>query len=77
MDEMAIPNRSEYVTLTRRAGELVAHFGGIRVAARVLDINHAYFFRILSGEKKNPSQKILRRMGLKDEVQYKRIHTEE
>lgn len=52
---------------------LVAQHGGVRAAARAVGIDHAYLHRLYSGEKFEPSAKILRRIGLKKVVTYETI----
>lgn len=52
-------------TLQSRIAELVARHGDIRAAVRVLQVDHAYLHRLGSGEKSNPSEKMLKKLGLK------------
>lgn len=60
-DERDIPQRCE---------EFVAAYGGIRKAADALGIDHGYFSRLCSGEKQNPSAKVLRKLHLIRKVYY-------
>lgn len=49
---------------------LVAKHGGLRAAARAIQINYAYLSRLRSGEKTNPTAATLRKLGLKKVVTY-------
>ena len=60
------------VTLAERVDELIAQHGSIRKAARVLEVDHAHLFRVKKGEKQ-PSDDLLRRMGLTRHVHYTRL----
>jgi len=51
--------------IARRIKELQKRHGGLRAASRALKIDVAYLKRLRDGEKTNPSQKILKRLGLK------------
>jgi len=51
----------------------VNRHGGVRLAARALQIDHAYLARLLSGEKDNPSDSVLRKLGLRKVVHYEPI----
>ena len=61
------------VGLEGRIRELETQHGGLRPAARVLDCDVAYLLRLRNGEKKNPSDAMLEKMGLKRVVTYERI----
>ena len=59
-----------------RAKELMGQHGGVRAGARVLQIDPGYFSRLISGDKTNPSDKLLKRMGvrrIKTVTYYERI----
>ena len=43
-------------------------FGGLRKAARALEIDVAYLQRLKHGEKINPSPPTLKKLGIKKEV---------
>ena len=58
-------------TLAERVDELIEQHGSIRKAARALEVDHAHLFRIKKGEKQ-PSDDLLRRMGLRRHVYYTR-----
>ena len=55
-----------------RIRELEAQHGGLRAAARVLNCNASYLLRLRDGEKRNPSDTILKKLGLKKVVTYVR-----
>jgi len=63
------------IRLEDRIQELIEHHGSVRAAARVLQVDHAYLWRLKEGEKAVPSDKLLRKMGLKRTVvvQYERL----
>lgn len=58
--------------LTERIAEVIAQHGGVRKAARVLDVDAGYLSRLASGQKTVPSVKLLKRLGLKRVVTYER-----
>lgn len=49
---------------------LINKYGGLRKAARVLNIDPGYLSRLRSGKKKNPGKNILRKLGLEKEIIY-------
>ena len=51
---------------------LVAKHGSVRAAARVLEVDHAYLYRLRTGEKRDPGETLLRRLGLRRVVSYER-----
>ena len=57
--------------LQRRIWELVDRHISMRATARVLKVDHAYLSRLASGEKENPSDALLRKLGLRRVVTYK------
>jgi len=59
--------------LIDRVDELVNQHGGVRKAARALQIDAAYLLRIGKGEKVNPSAAILRKLGLRKVTTYELI----
>jgi len=61
--------------LQDRVHELVAWHGGYAAAARVLKIDKGYLHRLASGAKVRPSDKLLRRMGLRRVVAFERVPT--
>lgn len=56
--------------LRERIAEVVQRHGSIRAAARVLQVDHAYLYRLYTGEKCNPSDALLRRLDLSRTVVY-------
>lgn len=61
---------AEQVSIEMRVDQLCGQHGGIRAAARVLKIDHAYLYRLWVGEKANPSKAVLRKLGLRKVVRY-------
>lgn len=59
-----------FVTIGQRTEELILQHGGYRAAARVLQIDPAYFWRLHAGEKSNPTDAMLRKLGLKKVTLY-------
>ncbi len=53
--------------------DLQVHHGSIRSVARVLSLDSAYLCRLLSGEKVNPSDVVLRKLKIKKIVDYEII----
>ena len=56
--------------LRQRIDELAAKHGSLRAAARVLQVDHAYLSRLRSGEKDDPGESVLRKLGLLRVVTY-------
>lgn len=58
--------------LQKRIEALVDQHGGLRPTARVLGIDHVYLWRLLRGEKNNPSATLLLKLKLRRivEVEY-------
>lgn len=63
---------AEYVTLRQRIDELIAQHGTLRATARVLMTDPAYLHRLRAGEKTEPGDPLLRRMGLREVRTYER-----
>jgi len=59
--------------LIDRVDQVVNQHGGVRKAARALQIDAAYLLRIGKGEKVNPSAAILRKLGLRKVTSYEQI----
>jgi len=57
--------------ITEAVEKLIEKHGGLRAAARAIDVNFAYLWRLGAGEKTNPSPKVLRKLGLKRVVIYR------
>lgn len=66
------PQPAARMPLTERIAELVEQHGSLRAAARVLDVDPGYLSRLSSGAKDEPSDTLLRRMGLRRVVSYER-----
>jgi hypothetical protein len=56
--------------LQRRIWELVDRHISMRATARVLKVDHAYLSRLATGEKDNPSDALLRKLGIRRIVTY-------
>lgn len=65
---------AEYVTLRERIDELVERHGTLRATARVLMTDCGYLHRLRAGEKTEPGDPLLRRMGLREVRTYERTH---
>lgn len=61
------------MTLQDRVNQLVATHGSYRAAARVLQVDQGYLYRLGDGKAKSPGVALLRRMGLKQTVTYSLI----
>ena len=59
--------------LQNRIYELSEQHGSMRAAARVLQVDHVYLWRLAWGEKDNPSDAMLRKLGLRRVVTYKEL----
>lgn len=53
------------MTLTERIQQLKEKHGSIRAAARALKVDHAYLYRLYTGEKTEPSAATLRKLGIR------------
>jgi LmbE family N-acetylglucosaminyl deacetylase len=58
--------------LQQRINELVERHGSIRAAARVLDVDPVYLYRLSTGEKDAPGPELLRKLKLRRVVTYER-----
>ena len=63
------------MTLSERIDELADKHGGLRAVARVLEIDQAYLWRLRCGKKTEPSEAVLRKLGLRRIVRYERRKT--
>ena len=63
-------DKEPYVSLASRIKYLEAQYGGLRRLARLLSMDAAYLLRLKTGEKKNPSNFILEKLGLKRRTFY-------
>lgn len=66
---------SAHDILRARVDAVVKHFGSLRVAGRALRINYAYLQRLRSGEKVNPTDAVLKKLGLRKVVTYAPLKT--
>lgn len=57
-------------TLGARISMLVDRHGSLRNVAKILDIDHAYLCRMQNGVKINPSEAVLKKLGLQRIVTY-------
>lgn len=70
-ERFSLPNPEQVeTTIPARVAEIVAKHGGIRPAARVLKMTPQYLYRLGTGEKKNASAAVLRKLGLIRVVTY-------
>jgi len=69
LDAVVVPGKT---VLQQRIQELVDRHGGVRPAARVLEVDQGYVYRLLSGEKSDPGEKLLRKLKLRRVVTYER-----
>lgn len=58
------------ITLQKRLEELEVSHGSVQNAARVHGIDPSYWRKLKSGEKNNPSENVLKVLGLKKLVFY-------
>ncbi len=59
------PTRQEQALIRRKIREVVKAQGGLRPAARHLNINRSYLESLLDGTKNNPGDWYLRKLGLR------------
>ena len=59
--------------LAQRIDAEIDKHGGLRQAGRALNIDPAYLHRLRSGECANPSDSVLKKLGLKKVVTYERL----
>ena len=50
--------------LKRRIAEFIIFYKGLRPAARALGIDPSYLARLRDGDKDNPSENLLKKLGL-------------
>jgi hypothetical protein len=48
--------------------------GSLRAAARAINEDHAYLWRLSNGRKANPSERVLKKLGLTREMRYKKVN---
>lgn len=54
--------------LSEAVSALVTRHGSYRAAGKVLGVDHAYLHKLALGEKGNPSEALLRKLGLRRTV---------
>ena len=59
------PTVAEKALIKRRVKALVEKFGNVRQAARHVGMNYHYLYSLHRGEKSNPGDKILTKLGLR------------
>jgi hypothetical protein len=59
-----------------RVAELIEKHGGLRIAARAIGINYTYLSRLGKGQKTEPTDTVLKKLGLKRAVIYWRTHSQ-
>lgn len=64
-----------YEVVQHQIGQLIHRHGSLRAAARVLQISAPYLSRLFSGEKKDASDAILRKLGVRRVVTFERIRS--
>lgn len=68
---MSLPTTVVFVGgIFGRIAALEKRHGSLRAAARVLKIDHGYLCRMKAGAKLNPSDAVLRKLGLRRMVQF-------
>jgi hypothetical protein len=60
----------ETVSIDQRIADLVKRHGSLRKAGRVVGLTGQYLYRLQVGEKTNPSEAVLRKLGLRRVVAY-------
>ncbi len=61
------------MSVSERVSEVIAQYGGVRPAARALDIDAAYLTRLRDGYKNHPSAAILKKLKMKKCVSYVKV----
>lgn len=61
------------LTLAEHVNGLVESYGGLRAAARALQVDPGYLSRIRSGEKCSPDEAILKKFGLRRVVTFEKL----
>jgi len=62
-----------YATVQAAIEKQVSRHGGLRAAARAMEIAPSYLCRLRTGEKAQPDDSILRKLGLRRVVSYEVI----
>ena len=53
------------ITIKERIDALCLEYGSLRNTSKIIDVDFGYLSGLRSGEKNNPSEKILSKLGLK------------
>jgi transcriptional regulator with XRE-family HTH domain len=64
---------SRYLTLEEAVTKVVAEHGGIRATERAVGLDKSFLSRLMRGEKTNPSEETLAKLGLRAVPRYERI----
>lgn len=56
--------------LQNRALELIEAHGSVRAAAAEIEVDYTYLYRLSRGERKDPSDEVLRKLRLRRIVSY-------
>jgi hypothetical protein len=56
--------------LQERIIEMAEVHGSLRAAARVLQVDHGYLWRLMRGDKDNPDHTLLRKLGIRKIVTF-------
>lgn len=59
--------------LQTRAKDFIARHGSVRAAARILDVDVGYLHRLSTGERVQPSDETLKKLGLRRVVTFEPI----
>jgi hypothetical protein len=59
------------MSLFDRIEQLIKQHGSLRAAGRAIKVDPAYLLRLHAGTKTEPSDKVLRKLGLRRVVTYK------
>ena len=72
MKQLVNVKRHNLIILRERISSLIQQYGGVRKASRAIQIDSAYLVRLRDGQKTDPSDKTLKRLGLKKHIHYSR-----
>lgn len=64
---------SGYELVQEQIRKRVAQHGSLRAAARVLKVSAPYLCRLLKGEKREGSEALLKKLGIRRDVKFKLI----
>ena len=60
-------------SLRQKIESRIRKHGGLRAAAKAMDMDPSYLLRLMTGEKTNPSRKTLAKLGLVRVENYRRL----